>query len=47
MEISDLESSIARIYPDRKDDIQYFIGGETEALERLRNKVTDVDTICQ
>ena len=41
MEISDLESSIMRIYPDREDDIQYFTGGETEALERLREKVTD------
>ena len=30
-----------RIYPDRYDYIQYFTGGETEALERLREKVTD------
>ena len=40
MEISDLKKFIVRIYPDRKDDINTS-QEETEALERLRNKVTD------
>ena len=45
MEISDLERSVMTIYPDRENDTQYFTGGETEALERLRNKVTDLSLI--
>ena len=41
LEISDLERIIMETYPERSDNTQYFPGGETEALERLRNKVTD------
>jgi len=42
LEISDLERATMEMYPRRCDNTQYFPGGETEALERLRNKVTDM-----